>query len=339
MCEIKGPYRDRKKWRVRVIDTATAKQTNHIFASQEEAQAAIPRLEAEYRRPVGLPMAEVLDAFQDHLRTRGNIASRGPNRPRTVETTMGRLRRIFATDVISGELTSKQLGELWASWVETKATDTALNALAQVRTFLGWMERRGWTKAKLGVEIEVVGARRKGKRRLTEDQAAVFHTEAKRRADAGDDGAAATLVALYLGIRASELMDRLVGDVDAKGTKLIIPHAKTEAGIRRLIIPVAIRPYFARWTSGRDAGDRLLPFTRHWLLRQVKRLCLLANVPVVTAHGLRGTASDLAQAAGMIGDAVASSLGHESYRTTLAHYTDPSVPANAQIQRVVDALN
>jgi hypothetical protein len=41
----------------------------------------------------------------------------------------------------------------------------------------------------------------------------------------------------------------------------------------------------------------------------------------------------------MIGDAVAASLGHESYQTTRLHYTDPSAPANAQIARVFAALN
>jgi hypothetical protein len=56
MCDIKGPYRDRKKWRVRVTDTLTFRRTNYIFATEEEARQAIPRLEAEYRRPVGLPM-------------------------------------------------------------------------------------------------------------------------------------------------------------------------------------------------------------------------------------------------------------------------------------------
>jgi integrase len=105
-------------------------------------------------------------------------------------------------------------------------------------------------------------------------------------------------------------------------------------------IPRELRGYFARWTGGRDAGERLFPdLNRHWLLRQVQRLCKLANVPRVTPHGLRGTASDLAQTSGMIGDAVAASLGHESYRTTLAHHTDPSTPANAQIARVAAALN
>lgn len=79
--------------------------------------------------------------------------------------------------------------------------------------------------------------------------------------------------------------------------------------------------------------------TGHWLLRHVARICRIANVPTVTSHGLRGTASSLAQSAGMIGDAVAASLGHESFGTTLRHYTDPSVPANAQIARVVDALS
>jgi hypothetical protein len=113
---------------------------------------------------------------------------------------MRRLRGVFTIDTITGEVTAKTMIDLWSKWVTGKATDTALNTLAQVRTFLGWLEKKEWTKTKLAVDIEVVGARRKGKKRLTEDQAAVFHAEAKRLADDGDDGAAAALVALYLGI-------------------------------------------------------------------------------------------------------------------------------------------
>jgi integrase len=83
-----------------------------------------------------------------------------------------------------------------------------------------------------------------------------------------------------------------VGDIDAEGTKLVIRRAKTEAGIRRLIIPAPLRGYVARLVEGRSAEEPLFRGrNRHWLLRQVERICEVANVPRVTAHGLRGTAS------------------------------------------------
>ena len=56
-------------------------------------------------------------------------------------------------------------------------------------------------------------------------------------------------------------------------------------------------------------------------------------------HGYCHRVGTLAQTAGMLGNVVAASLGHTSYMTTRRHYTDPSAPANAQIERVLAALN
>ncbi|HXT97075.1 MAG TPA: tyrosine-type recombinase/integrase [Polyangia bacterium] len=92
--------------------------------------------------------------------------------------------------------------------------------------------------------------------------------------------------------------------------------------------------------SGKARADRLFgDRDRHWAYREVIKLCADAGVERVTPHGLRGTASSIAQTAGMLGNVVAASLGHTSYQTTKRHYTDPSAPANAQIERVIAALN
>jgi len=76
-------------------------------------------------------MPKALDAYEKHLQTKGNVASRGPNKPRTVETTMQRLRSVFTTEIVTGELSASKMLQLWEAWVEGKATDTALNVLAQ----------------------------------------------------------------------------------------------------------------------------------------------------------------------------------------------------------------
>ena len=118
MCKVSKPYPNRNKWRVRVTDTETGSTKNHIFETETEALEARPKLLREYRRPIGLPMGEALDAYEKHLKTKGNVPSRGPNKPRTVETTMQRLRSVFVTDVVTGELKASKMLQLWETWVE-----------------------------------------------------------------------------------------------------------------------------------------------------------------------------------------------------------------------------
>jgi hypothetical protein len=172
MCRIDGPFKHHNKWRVRVVDRESKRTRRYNYETENQARAAIPKLRREYSRPVGVLFAEALQRYEKPLATRGNVPSRGPNKPRTIETTMGRLRAVFATELVTGELTSAKMIELWQRWVTGKATDTALNTLAQVRTFLAWLKNREWLTGKDVVGgVEVLGKRRKGKPKLTYDEA------------------------------------------------------------------------------------------------------------------------------------------------------------------------
>ena len=70
----------------------------------------------------------------------------------------------------------------------------------------------------------------------------------------------------------------------------------------------------------------------------MKRICIAAGVPTVPAHGLRGTHARLAVEAGISGDVVAASLGHESFATTAASYAGPDAVTGAAADRVADTL-
>ena len=95
-----------------------------------------------------------------------------------------------------------------------------------------------------------------------------------------------------------------------------------------------------RRAEGKQPSDRIFGVVnRHWVLRSVKRICAAAGVPVVPAHGLRGTHARLAVEAGISGDVVAASLGHESFATTTASYAGPDAVAGAAADRVADTLN
>jgi hypothetical protein len=72
--------------------------------------------------------------------------------------------------------------------------------------------------------------------------------------------------------------------------------------------------------------------------RSVRQICVAAGVPVVSAHGLRGTHATLATARGTTGEVVAAALGHESPSTTYQSYAKPSAVRSARQDRVLKVL-
>lgn len=337
MCRIDGPFRDRGKWRVRIVDRETGKRKNHIYPTETAAKAAIPKLRREYARPVGVPLGDALDEYERYMKAKGN-------RPRSITTTLQRLRPLFSmTDTITGNLKPGDLSKMWEAYASKKAVDTNANTLNQARTFMRWCSGKGWLKnSNLLDGIEVLGKRRKGKPQLSEDESRRFLTVALQLGRTGDRGATAAATALLLGMRASEIADRIVRDLDGGGRILAITSAKTEAGVRRLRVPGVLQPLLQGLAAGKESGDRLLgpDANRHWVLRAVARICKAAKVPVVTTHGLRGTHATLAVDAGITGGAVAASLGHESFEgVTVRHYASADSVAGARADRVADALN
>jgi integrase len=344
MCKVYGPFKDknREKYRVKVFDTLTHKQTNYTFDSEDEARAAIPRIRRQYRRPIGVLVETALSEYRHHLEVRGNIPGR-PNKPRTVAETMRRLGTVFAPlgKVLTGELTKDSMAQIWE--VRAKdllAVDTQRNTVAQMKTFVGWLTKKEWVQVTdLFDGIEVLGRRRKGKPQLTEDESRLFLSTALSLGKAGDRGAIAAACALLLGMRAGEITGRIVRDLDARGTKLRITEAKTQAGIRTIKIPLILQPLLGELAKGKQPGELLFgEVDRHWVLRSTHRICRTAGVPIVPAHGLRGTHARLAVEAGTSGEVVAASLGHESFATTASHYSGPDAVSGAMVARVVDLL-
>ena len=69
-------------------------------------------------------------------------------------------------------------------------------------------------------------------------------------ADDGEAGAVAALLALVMGMRANEIVSRVVRDLDDDGKLLWIPDSKTEAGRRTLQVPELLRPLLRRSRRG-----------------------------------------------------------------------------------------
>ncbi len=238
----------------------------------------------------------------------------------SVITTGYRLRAFFARGEISlGSLTARKAAGLYEARCRCTRPDPHRNELGQSRTFLDWCVSRGWLRRNPLVHVKPQGKRSRGKQQLRIDETRCLVDRALTHARQPDaemsgprarwrrDAAVAVLVAVYLGLRAGEIVQMRRRDVDDGGRLLWIPDAKTEAGRRTIQVPAVLRALLrqrAQDTGSRPDG-RLFPHDRSWVLQNVKRLCLcrLAGVPEVTAHGLRGLHATLATRVGTTGHA------------------------------------
>lgn len=303
---IHGPYKHRQRWRIVVISPSGERDT-HSFETKEQAQAVIRDARAQVAAE-GVTVTAALDAYEQHQRDRGSSAGH-------VRTTRHRLDALFA-GALDDELwsvTPARARMLYAALAKRQATDTHRNTLGQARTFGRWAAKQGWLRRDPFAAVEGKGKRKAGKPQLRIDEARQLVATALELVAGGDAGALATLLALLLNMRASEIARVVPRDVDDGGRLLWIDVAKSAAGRRALEVPEVLREPLRTLTPalGRD---------RSWVYRHVKRVAAAAGLENVTPHGLRGTHASLARAAGVTGPVVAASLGHSSPAVTDRHY-------------------
>lgn len=340
MRRIHGPYPERKGWRVKVVDRATGKSINTMFPTEIEARSAVNRLRRQAAKEIGISIDGAMMAYEKYLTEKGN-------KPLSICSTLERLRSLFRDQthhVVA--LSCDDAIRIWNGYVarptrmgKPPAVDTRINVLHEAKTFMRWCLKQRWTKvAEPFASIEILGERSRGKEQLdrVDDARRWLATALELATD--DVGALAAATALLMGMRASEVTDRLVRDLD--GRVLVIPRAKTRAGIRRLRLPAVLQPLPARLVAGKGSTERLFgpDSNRRWLRRAVRRICYLANTPIVGPHGLRGTHATLAVQAGVTGDAVARALGHESFAVTTDHYAKPEAVSDARTDLVLNSL-
>lgn len=357
---ILGPYPHEYGWRVIEID-ADGKRSSTII-----------ELEADAERYVEL--LKVALALEDHttetaLREyRPHLAAKG-DKPESIDVTAWAICLFFPEPQSLRSLTADRCSQLYedlrtrpsARTGKPLAADTHRNALAQVKSFLAWCVERRWLKANPCAQVKGIGKRRprgkslgKAGNELRVKQARTWYRKALELARAGDHGAIAALVALLLGLRASEIISRLVADLDedqGPADLLWIPCAKTAAGRRTLEVPAELRPLLAGLAAGKLRERHLFecerpheraahkPHGRDWVIDQVHRVCDLADVPRVTAHAMRGLLATITAERGLAGHLIAATLGHEDERTTMHAYAAPGAGAAGDRRRGLKLLH
>lgn len=338
---VLGPYEERNgQWRIVVVGVG-GDRVGRFFATEREAKTARRLAERKLAEVASFSLKEAIEAYEMHLREEKK------NKPGSVRDTVYRLRAFFPVDdeLVAGLTPAKcqrLYDELRVRPTKTGrpfADDSALNILAEAKTFGAWCVSKKWLASNPLAEVRGVGSRRHGKPQLRIDEARRWMEVAHSLAAKGEGGAVAAMLTLVLGMRSTETVSRVVRDVDDGGRLLWIPASKTPAGRRTLEVPAFLQEHLLRLTEGKASTDLLFgqhwrDWPRHW----VKRICRLAKVPEVTAHGMRGLHSTLAVESGVTPHAVAASLGHESIKTTYRSYARPEAVVKARQRRVVTAL-
>jgi len=111
------------------------------------------------------------------------------------------------------------------------AYDTAFGELCVVRAFFAWCIKKGWLARDPFAEVELEGQKVNGKPQLYIDESRRFVEAAL--AENSPEGLAAAM-AILMGMRASEITNRIVREVDDGGRVLWISRAKTPKGNRHL---------------------------------------------------------------------------------------------------------
>jgi len=267
------------------------------------------------------------------------------NRPRSIETTVGRLRCMLGAKTKLNRLSTKYLQDCYNRRRRKVSVDTSRNELAECKTFMKWAVHQAYISkgsVKELEEIQGVGRRSEGKEQLRISEARAYISAALTLST---EQAAGALCPLLLGLRASEVIERIGRDVDDDGRVLWVPRGKTKNARRALYVPEPLRSMLLKLAIKAGKYGHIFPGrgdtahrTRTWLRKLVARVCKKALVPRVCPHGLRGTHSTLAIELGETSLAVARSLGHGSPRVTERYYVDKRAQQRAKQDRFLTAI-
>lgn len=337
-----GPYKHGQHWRVITVNEVGARGSQ-TARSQDEANAFIEDFLAVGAERQGITVGNALNEYEVAMRKKGN-------KPRSVDTTRGRIARLLADDFGKPllRLTESRCAKLYADLHDVVSVDYHRNALNETRTFLNWCmaKPRQWIKRNPVKEVKGEGKRKRGKPQLRIDESRLFEAKCFELHAQGKIAGAVGIGALHLGTRITEMVSRPVRDLDDDGWLLWIPDSKTESGRRKLEIPADLRGILLKLAKGKQPHEPLFRgrrgtehITRHSAYRMVKETCALAGVPIVSPHGLRGTHASIARVSGATPALVAAAIGHKSYdAVTARNYVAPGTDEGIRQRTVMNVL-
>ena len=340
-CRVTGPYAEGGKFRLVVF---MPDRRSLWCQSRQEADALKEQIERTIADHASRTVGDALAEYMAHLRRNGLKES-------SLSCIEFRLSHFLPQDRSLGSISPDVAAALYSDETSrvTKfgrpvAACTHRMLLRQTKAFFRWaVDERRYLSANPFDKVKPVGRVNTGKAQLTIDEARKLNAWLIQRAESGDEGATAVLTQLVLGLRSSEVLGRRVRDLDDGGRALCIPGGKTKNARRSLEIESEpLRVLLQRQTVGKRPEDLLFgtgkPLHNDYLWDRLQRYCVLAGVPKVCPHSLRGLHSTIAMERGATSGVVAAALGHGSFAITARHYVNPDTLANAKARKVSAAL-
>lgn len=343
---VYGPYKARNGYRMVVVEGNARKSI--VVPSIAAGQKLRTDLEQVLLERGDRSVSDALAEYQDFLlRVRGAATARHITRA---------IERFLGEKTSLGSITPARAAAMYEAEtrrvIDGKSRPVAAashrTVLGQCKRFYAWAVEQGYTPQNPFAAVKPVGKPKVGKSQLRIDEARRFVSLAIAKAQQGDRAATCALMALMLGMRASEVLCRIVRDLDDAGRVLWITRGKTDNARRRLEVPEVLRPLLTRLVDGKGPEELLFgsspigtgkPLTDAWLWGHVQKLCDEAGVPRVSTHSLRGLHSTLALEAGATSSAVAAALGHGSFQITARHYAAPGTIDRVRSKTVEQTLN
>ncbi len=341
-ARVLGPYRNGDKWRLVVLDGGSRKAV--VAETHEAALALRDDLQGALKKHIARSFEESLEEYLKNLVDRGVSQDAADKVRRMLRPFLPLHEPLTAID---GERAAQMyLDETkrTKSNGEPIANDSHHLLLCRIKHVYKWAISRRYVTSNPFADVSPIGRPRRGKQQLRIDEARKLVTTAMERARTLDAGSTAILMQIFLGLRPTESLVRVVRDLDDEGQILWVPFGKTSNAKRRLQIPDALRDVLLLHAKDKPADAPLLGppgdalHTRDIIRYRLKLLCQQLGLPTVCPHSLRGLNATLALDAGATAQHVAAALGHASFATTARHYADASSVANVGLRRVADLL-
>ncbi len=341
-ARVLGPYRNGDKWRLVILDGGSRKAV--VAETHEAAMALRDDLRGALKKHSARLFAQSLDEYLQHLVDRGVSQD-------TTDKVGRMLRPFLPLDEPLTAIDAERAAQLYLDETKRKksngeaiANDSHHLLLRRIKHFYKWALARRYVQVNPFADVSPIGRPRRGKQQLRIDEARKLVATAMERAKILDAGSTAILMQIFLGLRPTEALVRVVRDLDDEGRILWVPYGKTQNAKRRLQIPDALREVLLLHAKDKAADAPLLGppgepmHTRDIIRYKLQGLCAQLGLPRVCPHSLRGLNATLALDAGATAHHVAAALGHASFATTARHYADASSVANAGLRRVADLL-